>query len=201
MIKSKYNIEGFKQNIEVLLPFFLSFIVLMVLFSSCDSEKRMAKRCAKCPVVTEVVTVKDSSSSKTVIKYDTVYKKVVGPTMYMNSPCDFLCDSLGRIKDFKKESTHNGIKQTLSGNKKDNTLTQKCNGDSLMAVNQEITIENNRLRSEKKIITLPPVTTNILTWWQKFMIKCGYLFWIVILAFAGFKGFKYYVKFHLPTRI
>lgn len=187
-----------RYNIEVLFPFFLTFLIITVLFSSCNSEKRIAKRCAKCPIVTEVVTIKDSSSTKTVIKYDTIYKKVVGPTMYMNSPCDFLCDSLGRIKDFKKESSHNGIKQTLEGNSKDNTLTQKCNDDSLMAVNQKITIENDHLRSEKKVITLPPVTTNILTWWQKFMIKCGYLFWIIILGFGTYKGIKYYIKFHLP---
>jgi hypothetical protein len=187
-----------KYNIEVLFPFFLSFIIAMILFSSCVSEKRRAKICSTCPVVTEVITVKDSSSSKTVIKYDTIYKKVVGPTMYMNSPCDFLCDSLGRIKDFNKESTHNGIKQTLTGDSKTNTLTQKCNDDSLMQVNEKITIENNHLRSELEVKTLPPVTTNILTWWQKFMIKCGYAFWIVILGFSGYKGVKYYIKFHLP---
>ena len=133
-----------KYNIEILFPFFLSFIIMIVLFSSCMTEKRRAKICSSCPVVTEVVTVKDSSSSKTIVKYDTIYKKVVGPTMYMNSPCDFLCDSLGRIKDFKKESTNNGIKQTLEGNKKDNTLTQKCNADSLMQVNKQITTENNQ---------------------------------------------------------
>lgn len=123
--------------------------IIILLLSSCDSEKRLAKRCAKCPVKTEVITItKDSIWTKETVKYDTVFKSIHGPTVVIPGPCDKLCDVNGKLKPFYSESSKNGIKTTINTDTIKDELKIDCNVDSLMLVNKEKIIEINRLRQE-----------------------------------------------------
>ena len=173
---------------RILIIFILLFLV------SCITEKKKAKICSECPVVTEVVTVIDSSWSKTITVYDTVYKTIQGPSIILPGPCDQFCDSTGKLKPFYKQTKKNGIKQTLYTDTKNNTLVQKCDIDSLLQVNKEITIENNKLRIENKKITLEPKVIYKVTAWQSFIIKSGYIAWIILLSFVAYNIYKIYNK-------
>ncbi len=123
--------------------------IIILLLSSCITEKHRAKICASCPVVTEVVTViKDTIITKESIKYDTTYLTVSGPTVVIPGPCDKLCDKNGKLKPFYLSKTTNGIRETISTDTTKNELNFNCKEDSLMQVSKEKTIEINKLHSE-----------------------------------------------------
>lgn len=169
-------------------------ISILLLLVSCITEKKRAKICSECPVATEVVTVIDSSWSKTITVHDTVYKTIQGPSVILPGPCDRFCDSTGKLKPFYKQTKKNGVKQTLYTDTKNNTLVQKCDVDSLLQVNEKITTEINKLRIENKKITLEPKIIYKVTAWQSFIIKSGYTAWIVLLTFLAWGIFKAYNK-------
>jgi hypothetical protein len=98
-------------------------ILSAALFSSCLTQKKIDKVCARCPIKTEI---HDSIS----YKHDTVKVDVPGkpgPTVYVESPCD----STGKLKSFSVTREKNGMRVTTKsvGNvivteaeKKDTTL-------------------------------------------------------------------------------
>lgn len=118
-----------KVNIAFFAKVLLALIVLVIIGSlqSCITEKHRERICATCPVVN---TVKDSI----VYKHDTVpvyLPPVAGPTVYLENPCQSLCDSIGRLKPFNINHTVNGIsvkvftqgnRIAIEANKKDSTL-------------------------------------------------------------------------------
>lgn len=176
----------------------VSLVLIVFLCISCMTQKRHDRICAACPIVTEVVTIKDTSWSKTTIVHDTIYKSVAGPTITLENPCAHLCDSAGRLKKFSQETKLNGITQKLYTDTKNNKLIQECDADKLKIEVDKLTVENNHLRTEKQVKVLPPVEINVLSWWQKLMIKSGYLFWIILISVVGYKIFKIYRKLPLP---
>ena len=54
--------------------------------------------------------------------------------------------------------------------------------------------KDSTIYQDRPIIVPTPVYTNKLTFWQEFMIKCGYLLWTVIIIFGLYKGVKLYLK-------
>ena len=126
-------------------------IIFIFLLTSCVTEKKRAKICATCPLVTEVKTIiKESIHVKETIKHDTIYESIAGPTVVIPGPCDKLCDGNGKLKKFYQESTKNGIKSKIYTDTIKNTLINECNTDSLLRVNTEKTIEIERIKSELK---------------------------------------------------
>jgi len=178
-----------------------TLILLLIIsgLSSCITQNRRARICATCPVTTQVVTVvKDSIWVKEIVKHDTIYQPVEGPTVVIPGPCDKLCDENGKLKAFYKETRKNGIDETIKTNVAKNELIIDCKDDSLMKVieTHEKTITHLIKENDTITKTKPPVEINVLTWWQKFMIKSGYLFWLILIIFGGIKGYKIYT--HLP---
>ena len=172
-------------------------IIFIFILTSCMTDSKLARICATCPVTTNTITIiKDSIHVKETIIYDTLYQSVDGPTVVIPGPCDKFCDQYGKLKSFHQEKKVNGIKETINTNTVTNQLEFDCNEDSLRIVNEKKTIEIQEYKNKITEITKqkPPVTTNILTGWQKFMIHSSYIFWLLLLAVAGFKAFKFYKK-------
>lgn len=188
------NIRSSRWSIGFLIV--IAAFVIIGAMSSCITEKKRDKICASCPVVTEVKTViKDSVWTKEVVKYDTSYISVPGPTVVIPGPCDKLCDKNGKLKPFYSESTYNGIKTTIKADTTKNELILDCKEDSLMIVNEEKTIEINHLKSQlTEVNKTKEVKINELTWYQKFFIKTSYIFWLIIIIFTGYKIFRIYTK-------
>ena len=162
-----------------------------IIMVSCISQSKIAKICATCPVKTTTI-IKDSIYTVTKIQYDTTYTSIEGPTKYLPSPCDYLCDKYGKLKPFYQESKKNGIKQKLYTDTTNNTLVQKCDEDSLLHVNEKLTTEINRL-STKVIDNTKTIEVNKLTGFQYFMIYSGYILWLIILLIVGYKLIKFYI--------
>jgi hypothetical protein len=129
--------------------FSLLFVLLM--FSFCVTQKQRERILKECPISSKESTT-DSTWKKETVKKDTFYKSIPGPIRYFASPCADLCDSLGKLKPFKVETSKNGIKQTLETI--GDVLVQKCDVDSLMQVNELKTIEINRLLKQIKETTV-----------------------------------------------
>ncbi len=95
------------------IPFFLAFIIIIVLLSSCvvtkfQKERFLEKYCER----------KDSASyvkKDSIIKHDSiVYLSLPGTIQYLENPCKLLCDSLGNLKKFEiKKAQNNGVKSNI----------------------------------------------------------------------------------------
>lgn len=152
-----------------------SLLSILFLFNSCLTQNKIDKICKTCK--SESIVIKDSSWTKQTIKVDSIYIYKEGPTLIKDNPCSFLCDSLGRLKDFIIETNKNGIKQTLQG--KNNKLIQKCNDERLLSIIKNIVTDNNRLIKEKETFVKE---INKLTKKQNFYIKIGkFIVWFAII--------------------
>ena len=167
----------------------IKFIVIALLFTSCVTNKQREKILKDCPVSS---FKKDTVWQVRTEKSDTVYKTITGPTAYLPNPCKALCDSLGNLKPFKQTSTKNGIKQSLES--VGNILVQKCDVDSLLQVNKTLTIENNRLSSEK-VEVHENCKLEHITDWDNFFIITGKGLWLIIIILAlGWAVKKFILK-------
>lgn len=102
---------------------FLIYILISVLFFSCITEKKRNKICNSCPGKSES---HDSIVIKTVIVPVNV-PGAPGPTLYLDNPCKYLCDSLGNLKKVNINVNHNGQNlniNTLGGGLLINTSTK-----------------------------------------------------------------------------
>lgn len=170
-------------------------LILVVLFNTaCITDKKRAEICATCPIVTEVTTIKkDSSWTKEIVKHDTIYRSVSGPTLIIPGPCDSLCDKNGKLKPFYKETKKNGIKTRLYTDTLKNKLIADCSEDSLMLVNKTLIIEINRLitESESTKEILPArcerAHKDWLDKWDRpwFVISCGLILGYLIFKFRS----------------
>jgi len=171
----------------------ISVVSLMIIvLGSCVTEKKRAKICATCPLVTEVTTViKDSIHVKETIKHDTIYTSIAGPTVIVSGPCDKLCDENGKLKKFYQEGNHNGIKSKIYTDTINNLLINECNEDSLIRVNTEKTIEIERFRSELKKIKETIIPRCDKEHRNRFDYICRYWFFISLGALLLFLGIKF----------
>lgn len=127
------------------LPFILAAIIVLIL-SSCITEKKRAKICQACALKTEV---KDSIVER-LIEVTVYTPPTTGPTLYLPSPCASLCDSLGNLKPFQIEKKHNGIKTTVKTNTATNTLDISSNlEDSLKHTAKVTSKEVYRTKTEQ----------------------------------------------------
>lgn len=163
-----------KQSTKILL-----LIIAGAVLTSCQAYKR--KICLSCATNT---VIKDSVSVKETVKYDTTYVSISGPTITIKSPCD----SLGNLKPFKQTKTVNGVRQVIEG--KDNTITAKCDIDSLLQVNKELTKEISRFHSVVKEVPRCDIDHRTrfdgFTYWWFWItasILGGYLVYRVVRAY------------------
>lgn len=159
-----------------ILKLLIVFIFLAAITSSCVTEKKRQEICASCDIKEKIHDTiwKD----KPIVKIDSFYKFITGPIVYHENPCSKWCDSLGNLKSFKHESSHNGIKQSIES--KGNVIIQKCNVDSLLNIQK--TLEQTINRLQKTTIEKAPIVKNELKSWQIFLCFSGLIMWILILV-------------------
>lgn len=127
------------------LPFILGLIILICLLNSCVTPKQEARILKKC-VTSSYSKEKDSIKETNTSSFTPSVISVSGPTVYLKNPCD----STGKIKDFKTESSKNGIKQGISS--KNGVIKQWCNADSLLLIieTQKQVIEKFSIKDTKE---------------------------------------------------
>lgn len=172
----------------LLFSFLIGLIVL-----GCITQKRRDKICATCPTHT---TIKDS------IRVEIKEREVpifISDTFYyfLPNPCAKLCDSLGNLKPtFKAEiKSDKGTKLNLFV--KDNKLMFKDVFDSLKKV---ISVKDTLISHFVNTTIEVPEQRKLqhITWWDKLFIGLGQILSLIVVLFLGYKGFKYYIKFHKP---
>lgn len=148
----------------------LLIIFVLVAFSNCVTEKQRLKICQGCPVKIET---KDSIVERIV---EVPADPVPGPTVYIKNPCQDLCDSLGRIKDFEIKKEEHGITTTIKGNSKTNELEVTSNADSLK-LKAKVRDHFREVKKEVPVCHLDHVSS-----WDKF---CR---WFTIIGLALVSG-------------
>lgn len=153
-------------------------LLALVLFS-CNAEKRAQRRCAKCPIKTEI---KDSI----VYRHDTVQIQLPGkpgPVQYLENPCHELCDSLSRLKHINITTTRNG--QVLNIKTVGNSLaisSETKDTTAKVPVQVKDTYHSEHI---EKPIYIP--CTNERTAWDGF---CRWFTYIVMAAAGIYFGVK-----------
>ena len=153
----------------------ISILILVVLLTSCISQKKRLKICATCPIQT---TVHDSIV--TIIKDTTIYISRRGDTITLDNPCAYLCDSLGNLKPFEIKKRKNGIVSTLKS--ANNKLTFDCATDSLEAIIKGLR-QTNRSKTEVKTVTIEKNYT-------KFDRFKNTFFWIICALLVAYLAFR-----------
>ena len=155
---------------------FLAMCILIWSLTSCGVLKNhyLHKYCQS----------KDSISyvENTIVDFDTIYRKLDGETIYINSPCD----SAGILKPFLLKKKTNGITATVTST--NNVLTVDCDVDSLMVVNSNLvkTIKDFKHTTQQ-------IKVNELTKWQGFWIISGYILWVILLIYVIVKVIRLYL--------
>lgn len=178
--------------LKILYPLLLGaaiFLLCVIVFSSCITEKKRAKICATCPTHT---TIKDSVRFEIKERLQQVF---ITDTFnyFLPNPCANLCDSLGNLKPTFKTIiiSDKGTKQTLSV--KNNSLVLVEQLDSLKKV---ISVKDTLIERFINTTIEVPAQCKLehLTWWDKLFRGLGQILSVVVLLFLGFKAVMYYLK-------
>lgn len=127
----------------------LHILVSAAILAGCVTERKRQRICATCPVVSH-------SKDSIVVKNVTVTVKVPGapgPTLYLENPCQRLCDSLGNLRPVSFTTASNGQTlhvSTLGGG----LLLQAVQGDKTVAAQVPTTERYNK--TEKAAIKWMP---------------------------------------------
>lgn len=185
------------QKFKHYIPFILSGILLIFLFSSCVATKNQKARflAQYCTSKDSIVTVtKDSIAYRdSIIKIPTI----VNTPIYLENPCKLLCDSLGQLKPIFRSQKNGGLKSMVSTI--GNVLAFDCRTDSLTARIQflERYIKTNNFVGKSKILKEECEKEHrtkfdgFTFWW--FWITAG----LLILIFIG-KFFKNALLSYFP---
>lgn len=170
-------------------------LILAALIDGCGCEYHLKRVAAKCGAT---ASVKDSVSRTDSIRENTtvtetvrkvpVYITTPGPIQYLPNPCDLLCDSLGQLRDFSRESKKNGLTSTIHS--EGNTLVVDCNADSLKAEIEarDRIIDRQRSQYHETATThSETIPAHVRTPFEKWCI--GW-FWITAILLALFIVYK-----------
>jgi hypothetical protein len=153
--------------------------ILIMVATSCVSEKRRGKICATCPVKTDTKVVDSSAYRELNDLYDTLveYKKRTGQPIFIKGNCDSLLKALTANHNTITTKSKEGVKTSII--KTDTGFLIKCDVDAYKDTIKALrkTIWNEHFKKTVIETTLPPVEVErALTWWQKFFIVCGKIF-------------------------
>lgn len=167
-----------------------SLFCLAVFLTSCNSQKRMNRLCAKC-VAKEIV--KDSTNTTVTNNYyDSLlyYKNRTAKPIIVDGNCDSLVKLLATHNN-TLVSVDNGIKTSVI--KTNKGFIFKCETDSLKQLVQLLKqkIETNTIKTIEKTIEVPVYCDKKhLDWWDKILIVCGKIFVFLAFGVAIYFGFK-----------
>lgn len=134
------------------MKYLLSAIIAIVLVS-CISEKKRAKICSSCPVVTEVVTKEKITSFDTALYISKMGKDLSFKAN--DSDCcvlvNALLEAMSKDNDTIK-AKKDGIKSSIFKDKAKGTIVFRCEADSLKEVIKGLRTEISESKTETKII-------------------------------------------------
>jgi len=171
----------------------IQIIILILLLSSCNSEKRLAKRCAKCQSSTEVMT-------KEVIKitpFDTTLfisqmgKDILFPDAENGNCCEMV-DSLNAMMargNGTISANNGGIKSSVF--KQNKKIVFRCEADSLKKVIEGLRTEITTSTSKTITKTIElPCSKEHKDWLDKYDRPWFFISLGAFLLFIGLKLFK-----------
>lgn len=159
----------------------------LFLFTACVTEKQRQKICFTCPSNTEI---KDSIVFKTVT-VPVVIPGAPGPTLYLENPCKYLCDSLGNLRKVNINLCHKG--QNLNINRLGGGLLVNT---SIKDTTRSAEVQQKEIyRNEHKDIIKYVPCANERTSFDGF---CRIWFYITALAASIWGLFTYFKRFKPP---
>jgi hypothetical protein len=115
------------------------------------------------------------------------------------------CDSNGNVLMRQVLAYKRGLHvQPPTLQLQNNQLTAKCLVDSFAIYMKYAyhfkSVQQLKDTTNTTTITLPPVVTNVLTWWQKLLIKLGFVSTTILLLIGAFKIYGWKIKNTLKIR-
>lgn len=176
-------------------------LTALVLFTtSCSVSKRIKKCKELLPQVTDTITQTQIETVKEETYIDVPYFIPADTSAWVKALIE--CDSLGKARLSNVQKT-NGNRSKINLNLKGNTLTAKCEADSLKgvvkALQKQVTIKDRQIKQIVK-----PCPENKLSWWQKTKQDFGgialILWLILVFLFVGWRLLKAFIKANVPLK-
>jgi len=130
-----------------------NYLALILLLTSCISEKKRAEICASCPIVTEVVTVEKITSFDTAL-----YISKMGKDLSFNANDSDCCVLVNALLEAMAESNDtikakkDGIKSSIFKDKAKGKIVFRCEADSLKEVIKGLRTVKITDKKETKVI-------------------------------------------------
>jgi len=165
-------------------------LILVLLFASCDSEKKLAKQCAKCPK-------KDSIVIKETIKvtpFDTALfisqtgKDILFPDVENGNCCEMVDTLYAMMTRGNGTITaeNNGIKSSIF--KKDKNIVFRCEADSLKKIIEGLRTVIEKTSSKVQTITIEEkCDKSHKDWLDKYDRPWFWISLFLLLLFLGIK--------------
>jgi hypothetical protein len=134
-------------------------ILLLILLTSCVTEKHRNRICATCP---QIIERHDSTVIRESISRDTTYVPMMDSAFYQL----YLKCIDGRVvidKELKQLGRMINLSYTLEGNM---LKIQSDVQDSLMHIIERLTKEINTVKTETKTPIITPQPEDSIKWWQ-----------------------------------
>lgn len=146
---------------------FLSLVIL----SSCVTQKKREKICRTCTIkeVTTVDTVRTE-----VVRVDTLI-------FTTENPCKEMCDSIGNLKPFSRDIKNDKGKVVVLYSKANNLHVKE---------EDKVRIETKTIYKNISKEVPSRCEKEHITKWKSFLIVSGYIFWIILVLFVGYKAVK-----------
>ena len=158
----------------------ISFILVIILASSCSLEKRLAKYCPLCVQKDSTITIIQVRDTTITIPGETI---TLIDTLY--------CDSLGNVVSKLKEELRDkdGTLVSLQTKLQNNVYYTKVKVDTIYK-----TIKGNDIYHTKVVTkTLKPEKIKYIPWWVNFFAVLGVILFIILLVYFGYKLIKLYL--------
>jgi hypothetical protein len=150
------------------------FSLLLVFFTSCSIEKRLAKYCPLC-------TQKDSVVTVTQIRDTTI--KIPGETVYIEDT--LFCDSLGNVYA-SRLAEKDGTIIKLQSRVRDNKYKVIARVDTVYKTIKGNTIYKTRLITK----TTKPERIKYIPSWVNFLAWLGFIFLLIIIIYVVYRLIK-----------
>ena len=164
--------------------------ILLILFSSCSLEKRLAKYCPLCVQKDSTVTViQVKDTTITIMQFKDTTITIPGETITLLDT--LYCDSLGNVisklnGDLRDKD---GTLISLQTKLQNNIYTSKARVQTIYR-----TIKGNDVYHTKVVTkTLKPEKIRYIPWWVNFFAVLGVILFLILLVYFGYKLIKLYL--------
>ena len=182
------------------MKYFFILLISVLLFASCNTQKRMARKCARAQIEYETLILKyhciparyDSSSnteSVTIIRDTTIYVSIPGETIHDSVSVPVPATITTPVSQL--ETRYAISRAWIENSLLRHTLIQKQSDIPKTITGALHTSTSSILKTIKVPYFVDRPTSKPLTWWQKLFLWSGIVAWWAVGLYIAIRFYKF----------